>query len=104
MQGRDMDHRGRRIMRLATVIAVLPVVAWAHTVSLEGEEALARGLNVSILFLLCMPVAIVGVILATLYLTQKRAQRQGRAAPQPARAHRTRARQVLHVLAGLFFD
>ena len=78
MQGRNMDHRGRRLVGLATVLAVPPVAAWAHTVGIEGDAALARGFNMSVLFLLCMPVAIVGVIFATVYLTQKRAQRQVR--------------------------
>ena len=65
-----------RIVELATVLALLPVAAWAHEIGDEANEALARGLNMSILFLLCMPVTIVGVIFVTVYLTQKRAQRQ----------------------------
>ena len=78
MQGRNMYRRGQRIVGLATVLALLPVAAWAHAISVEADEALARGLNMSILFLLSMPVAIVGVIFATVYLTQKRAQRHVR--------------------------
>jgi len=39
-------------MVLATVLAVLPGAAWAHTVSIEGDAALARGFNMSVLFLL----------------------------------------------------
>src|SRR2546428_13941784 len=77
MEGTDMDLRRWRIMGLATVLALLPVAAWAHEAGLEGDAALARGLNLSILFLLSMPIAIVGVIFGTVYLTQKRAQRQG---------------------------
>ena len=76
MEGTDMDLRRWRIMGLATVLALLPVAAWAHEADLEGDAALARGLNLSILFLLSMPIAIVGVIFGTVYLTQKRAQRQ----------------------------
>jgi hypothetical protein len=107
MQGRHMDHRGWRIVGLATVLAVLPMAAWAHTVGIEGDDALARGVNMSVLFLLSMPVAIVGVIFGTVYLAQKRAQRQvrqGLAGTQKARAHRQSSRQVLQVLAALFLD
>ena len=64
-------------MGLATVLALLPVAAWAHEVGFEGDEALARSLNMSILFLMSMPVAIVGVIFGTVYIAQKRAQRHG---------------------------
>ena len=107
MQRWHMDHRGRRLMKLATVLAVLPVAAWSHTVSIEGDAALARGFNMSILFLLSMPVAIVAVLFGTVYLVQKRAQRQGRPGlPETpkVRAHRQASRRVLQVLAFLFFD
>jgi len=107
MQRWHMDHRGRRLLGLATVLAVLPVAAWAHTVSIEGDAALARGFNLSVVFLLSMPVAIVAVLFGTVYLVQKRAQRQGRPGlpktPQ-VRAHRQSSRQVWQVLASLFFD
>ena len=69
--------RARRIMGLATVIALLPVAAWACAVCFEGDDALARGLNMSILFLMSMPFAIFGSIFGTVYLTYKRAQRRG---------------------------
>jgi hypothetical protein len=94
-------------MGLTTVLAVLPVAAWAHTVGIEGDAALARGFNMSVLFLLSMPVAIVAVLFGTVYLAQKRAQRQGRpglAGTQTAHAHRQSSRQVLRILAYLFFD
>jgi hypothetical protein len=78
MQGRNMYQRGRRLVGLATVLALLPVAAWAHALGAEADEALARGLNLSILFLLSMPVAIFGAIFATVYITQKRAQRHVR--------------------------
>ncbi len=107
MQGWHMDHRGWRIVGLATVLAVLPVATWAHTVGVEGDAALARGLNMSVLFLLSMPVAIVGVIVGTVYLAQKRAQRQVHQNPggtHKASTHRKHYRRVLHVLAVLFFD
>ena len=74
MQRWHMDDRGRRLLGLATVLAVLPVAAWAHTVSLDGDAALARGFNLSVVFLLSMPVAIVAVLFGTVYLMQKRAR------------------------------
>src|SRR5215471_3966182 len=107
MQRWHMDHRGRRLMRLATVLAGLPVVAWAHTVSIEGDAALARGFNLSVLFLLSMPVAIMAVLFGTVYLVQKRAQRQERPGlPETPTVctHRRSSRQVWQVLASLFFD
>ena len=107
MQRWHMDHRGRCLLGLATVLAMRPVAAWSHTVGIEGDAALARGFNMSILFLLSMPVAIVAVLFGTVYLVQKRAQRQGRpglAETQKVRAHRQSSRQVLQVLASLFFD
>ena len=107
MQRWHMDHRGRRLLGLATVLAVRPVAAWAHTVSIEGDAALARGFNMSVVFLLSMPVAIVAVLFGTVYLVQKRAQRQGRPGlPETpkVRPHRRSSRQVWQVLAALFFD
>src|SRR5215831_10203276 len=100
MQGRNTDHRRRRLVRLATVLVVLPVAAWAHTVGIEGDAALARGFNMSVLFLLSMPVAIVAVLFGTVYLVQKRAQRQGcpgLAETPQVRAHRQSSRQVWQV-------
>jgi len=87
MQERNMYQRGRafrpcadavapwRLVGLTTTLALLPGAAWAHALGDEANEALARGLNMSILFLLCMPMTIVGVIFGTVYFTQKRAQR-----------------------------
>ena len=77
MRGRNMYQRGRRIIGLVTVIALLPAAAWACAVCFEGDDALARGLNMSILFLMSMPFAIFGSIFGTVYITYKRAQRRG---------------------------
>ena len=77
MQGRNMYRWGWRIVGLATFIALLPVAAWACAVCFEGDDALARGLNMSILFLMSMPFAIFGSIFSTVYITQKRARRHG---------------------------
>jgi len=107
MQGWHMDHRGQRLVVLAMVLAVLPVAAWAHTVGVEGDAALARGFNMSVLFLLSMPVAIVGMLFGTIYLAQKRAQRQvhqDRDRAHKVSAHRKYYRRVLQVFAVLFFD
>jgi len=73
--------RGWRIMGLATVMALLPVAAWACTVCFAGDDALARGLNISILFLMSMPFAIFGSIFGTVYLTYKRAKKHGAKSP-----------------------
>ena len=81
MQGHNMYQRGRRIIGLATVIALLPVAAWACAVCFEGDDALARGLNMSILFLMSMPFVIFGSIFGTVYITYKRAQRRGSKSP-----------------------
>ena len=77
MQGRKMYHWGWRIVGLAIVMALLPVAAWACAVCFEGDDALARGLNMSILFLMSMPFAIFGAIFSTVYIAQKHAQRHG---------------------------
>ena len=77
MQRHHMYQRGWRVLGLATIIALLPVAAWACAVCFEGDDALARGLNMSILFLLSMPFAIFGSIFGIVYITYKRAQRRG---------------------------
>ena len=77
MQRHHMYQRGWRVLGLATIIALLPVAAWACAVCFEGDDALARGLNMSILFLMSMPFVIFGSIFGTVYIAQKRAQRHG---------------------------
>jgi hypothetical protein len=57
------------------LIALLPTVVWACAVCFKGDDALAQGLNMSILFLMSMPFAIFGSIFGTVYLAYKRAQR-----------------------------
>jgi heme/copper-type cytochrome/quinol oxidase subunit 2 len=81
MQGRHMYRRVWRIVGLLTLSALLPMAAWAHEIGAEADEALARGLNVSIFFLLAMPLVIFGVIFGTVYVAQKRAQTQARKGP-----------------------
>ena len=75
MQGRKMYRWGWRIVGLVAVMALLPVAAWACAVCFEGDDALARGLNMSILFLMSMPFAIFGSIFSTVYIAHKRAQK-----------------------------
>ena len=72
-----MHQRAQRIMGLVTLIALLPVAAWACAVCFEGDVALARGLNMSILFLMSMPFTIFGSIFGSVYIMYKRAQRRG---------------------------
>ena len=74
---RDKRYRwGWGILGVAALVALLPVTAWACAVCFEGDDALARGLNMSILFLMSMPFAIFGSIFGTVYITYKRAQRR----------------------------
>ena len=75
MQGRKHYRWGGCTLGFATIIALLPVAAWACAVCFEGDDALARGLNMSILFLMSMPFVIFGSIFSTVYFAQKRAQR-----------------------------
>jgi hypothetical protein len=75
MQRHNLYRWGWRTIGLAMVIALLPVAAWACAVCFEGDDALARGLNTSILFLMSMPFVIFGSIFGTVYITYKRAQR-----------------------------
>lgn len=76
MQGRTRSRWGRQIAGLATMFTLLPVAAWACAVCWEGDDALARGMNSSILFLMSMPFIIFGSIFSTVYIAQKRAKKQ----------------------------
>ena len=76
MQKQNQCRWGRRTIGFATVMTLLPVTAWACAVCFEGDDALARGLNMSILFLMSMPFAIFGSIFGTVYITYRRAQRR----------------------------
>jgi len=75
MQGHKLSRWRWCTLGSATIIALLPVAAWACAVCFEGDDALARGLNMSILFLMSMPFVIFGSIFSTVYIAQKRAQR-----------------------------
>ena len=75
MQSYKLYQWGRCALGLTMLIALLPAAAWACAVCFEGDDALARGLNMSILFLMSMPFAIFGSIFGTVYITHKRAQK-----------------------------
>ena len=78
MQKQNQCRWGWRTIGLATALTLLPVAAWACAVCFEGDDALARGLNMSILFLMSMPFVIFGSIFGTVYITYRRAQRHAR--------------------------
>lgn len=51
-----------------------PAITWACAVCWGGNDAMSRGLNVSIMFLMSMPFVIGGSILGVIYVAHKRAQ------------------------------
>lgn len=51
-----------------------PALTWACAVCWGGNDAVSRGLNISIMFLMSMPFVIGGSILGVLYVAHKRAQ------------------------------
>ena len=75
MQRHNLYRWSWGALGLATLIVLLPTVVWACAVCFKGDDALAQGLNMSILFLMSMPFAIFGSIFGTVYLAYKRAQR-----------------------------
>lgn len=82
MQGEpNARPQRRRVRRCGTVLgtlllALLPQIASACAVCWEGDDALARGMNVSILFLMSMPFLIGGSIAGVLYVAHRRTQGQ----------------------------
>jgi len=75
MHGRRLYQWGQRLLGGLVCGTVLPVAAQACTVCWAGDDALAQGMNISILFLMSMPFVIFGSIGSTIYLAQKRAQK-----------------------------
>ena len=72
-------HLSRRRLIVVTILALagfLPAMASACAVCWGGDDALARGLNASILFLMSMPFLIGGSILGVLFVTYQRARGQ----------------------------
>lgn len=61
---------------LSVAVGLLPASARACAVCWGGDDALAHGLNVSVVFLMSMPFLIGGSIIGVLYVAYKRAQGQ----------------------------
>src|ERR671922_3048155 len=74
MQGRQASRWGWYLSGAMAVIVGLPVMSWACAICWGGDDALARGMNVSILFLVSMPFLIGGSIAGVLFVAYRRAQ------------------------------
>jgi len=72
MQGQS--HWGRMLGSLVALLALFPTVSWACAVCWGGDDALAHGMNVSIVFLMAMPFLIGGSIFGILCIAYKRAR------------------------------
>ena len=55
-------------------IGLFPVTVWACAVCWGADDALAHGLNVSVLFLMSMPFLIGGSIIGVVLVARQRAQ------------------------------
>ena len=62
------------LWQVAIWVGLLPTTSWACAVCWGADDALAHGLNVSILFLISMPFVIGGSIIGVLVVARKRAQ------------------------------
>jgi drug/metabolite transporter (DMT)-like permease len=56
------------------VIALCPSGAWACAVCWGGDDALARGLSASVMFLMSMPFIVGGSMIGVLYIAHQRAR------------------------------
>ena len=66
----------RRRLKRAVVVALmavglLPALSYACSVCWGADDALAHGLNVSVLFMMSMPFAIGGSIVGVLFVAQR---------------------------------
>ena len=61
----------KRIVSTAVLAALLPATSQACSVCWGADDALAHGLNVSILFLMSMPFLIGGSIVGILWVAQR---------------------------------
>ncbi len=69
--------RWRILMSSLAVFAVaLPTSAWSCAVCWGGDEALSRGLNASVFFMMSMPFLVGGSILGVFYVAHQRARGQ----------------------------
>ena len=72
-----MRRRVTRAAAAALMTAILiPAMSYACSVCWGADDALAQGLNVSVLFLMSMPFAIGGSIVGVLFVAQR--QHKGR--------------------------
>lgn len=63
-------------LSLAVFAAMLPTSAWSCAVCWGGDEALLRGLNASVFFMMSMPFVVGGSILGVFYVAHQRARGQ----------------------------
>jgi hypothetical protein len=64
------------VLGLALTLAFLPATTWACAVCWAADDALARGMNMSVLFLMAMPFVIGGSVIGVLYIAHKQARGQ----------------------------
>jgi len=65
------------LMSSVAIFAVaLPSFAWSCAVCWGGDDALSRGLNASVLFMMSMPFLVGGSILGVFYVAHQRARGQ----------------------------
>ena len=76
MYQRHVSHAVGCLGVAVAALMLLPMASWACAVCWGNDDALARGMNVSIMFLMSMPFLIGGSIFGTLYVAYKRAQGQ----------------------------
>ena len=72
----NVSCRSLTVVAILALAGFLPAIASACAVCWGGDDALARGLNASILFLMSMPFLIGGSILGLLFITYQRARGQ----------------------------
>lgn len=78
MRKRHGKRSSLRMLAGMLGVALWPASSWACAVCWGAEDALARSLNVSILFLMSMPFLVGGSIISVVYMAQKRTQSQRR--------------------------
>jgi hypothetical protein len=64
------------MLSVAVFAVTLPTFAWSCAVCWGGDEALSRGLNASVLFMMSMPFLVGGSILGVFYVVHQRARGQ----------------------------
>lgn len=69
-------NRWGRAVSLTILVGLIPTAARACAVCWGGDDALARGLNASILFMISMPFLVGGSILGVIFVATQRARGQ----------------------------